>query len=130
MNGAAGTPHPDDTARIRDHLVDHLRRSGQAWQAMTADSGPFDLALERPGSRIAVAIRQTPFALDSATVQRLHTEARKLGHTELVVISLTSPTDLAEELALHTPGLTLIGDVADLDARLDNALRTAAARRS
>jgi hypothetical protein len=128
LNGVAGAPHPEDVARIRDHLVERLRRSGGSWRAVRKEDGPFDLVLERLGHRVAVAIRQTPFALDSATVRRLHTEARRQDHGGLVVVSLTSPTDLAVELAAHTPGLALLVDNEDLDIRLGAALREVATR--
>lgn len=126
LNGAAGTPHPEDVARIRDRLVEHLTRTPGDWQAVRPEAGSFDLILEMAGHRLAVAIRQTPFALDSATISRLHTESRRQGHAGLVVISLTQPTDLATEFARHTRGLTLLVDSEKLNGRLDAALRNAA----
>ncbi|GHH46463.1 restriction endonuclease [Lentzea cavernae] len=118
LNGSASSAHPDDVTRIRSRL---LNRSGggSPWQAVRTEHASFDLVLENGQRRIAIAIKRTPFALDSATVSRLHTEARRSGIPELVVISLTDPTDLAKNLAAHTPGLTLLDESAALDTWLE-----------
>ena len=120
LNGTASSPHPDDVTRIRTRLLARLN-GDSPWQAVRTDRASFDLVLENGTRRVAVAIKQTPFALDSATVRRLHAEARREGVPELVVISLTAPTDLARDLAAHTPGLKLLGESDDLDAWLDRS---------
>ncbi|MDX8145012.1 hypothetical protein SK854_23080 [Lentzea sp. BCCO 10_0061] len=119
LNGTASSAHPDDVTRIRTHLLDRLS-GNSSWHAVRAERATFDLVLENENRRVAVAIKRTPFALDSATVRRLHTEAKRAGIPELVVVSLTLPTDLARSLAAHTPGLTLLDESDALDAWLEN----------
>ncbi|MEV6242444.1 restriction endonuclease [Lentzea sp. NPDC051838] len=118
LNGTASSAHPDDVTRIRRHLLDRLNGSSP-WQAVRAERASFDLVLENGPRRVAVAIKRTPFALDSATVSRLYAEAKREGIPELVVISLTDPTDLARSFAANTPGLTLLDESDSLNAWLE-----------
>lgn len=117
LNGTASTAHPDDVTRLRNRLLDRLDGGG-SWQAVRSERTGYDLVLENGSRRVAVAIKRTPFALDSATVARLRAEARRDGVPELVVISLTEPTDLARSLASNTPGLVLLDESEALDAWL------------
>ncbi|MFD4640756.1 hypothetical protein ACFWN2_25805 [Lentzea sp. NPDC058436] len=117
LNGASSSAHPDDVTRVRNHLLSRLDGDG-SWQAVRPERATFDLVLENGFRRVAVAIKRTPFALDSATVARLRAEAKRDGIPELVVISLTEPTDLARSLASNTPGLVLLDESEALDAWL------------
>lgn len=123
LNGTSGTPHPDDADRIRTRLIRLLdTRPGRDWVIARSPDEPFDFVVERQRDRIAVVIRHTPFPLDSATVKRMMAEARRNGAAELIVISLSVPTELAAELAARTPGLRLI------TTRDDDELETEFAR--
>jgi len=114
LNGTSGTPHPDDADRIRTRLIRLLdTRPGRDWVIARSPDEPFDFVVERQRDRIAVVIRHTPFPLDSATVKRMMAEARRNGAAELIVISLSVPTELAAELAARTPGLRLITTLDD-----------------
>ncbi|MEU7783134.1 hypothetical protein [Amycolatopsis sp. NPDC049159] len=114
LNGTSGSPHPDDADRIRTHLIRQLdAQRPREWKVVNPPDEPFDFVLERKQKRIAVVIRHTPFPLDSATVRRMMAEARVHGIPELIVISLSIPTELAAEQAERTPGLHLIASTDD-----------------
>jgi hypothetical protein len=118
LNGTSGNPHPDDADRIRTRLIQRLdTQLPREWAVAQSPEEPFDFVLEGQRRRIAVVIRHTPFPLDSATVKRMMAEARRHGASELIVISLSVPTELAAELAARTPGLRLIA--APDDEELD-----------
>ncbi|MBP2324856.1 hypothetical protein JOF56_005241 [Kibdelosporangium banguiense] len=119
LNGTASSPDSDDAQQVRDSL---LRRLSGDWNLVRAMKGPFDFVAEGHGERVAIAVRHTSFPLDSATVSRLHTEARRREIPKLVVVTLTEPTDLARVLARRTPGLRL---VTDLDLGSDKDISAA-----
>ncbi|MEV4316762.1 hypothetical protein [Actinocrispum sp. NPDC049592] len=120
LNGTTTTgPDGDNAQPVRDLLV---RRLEGDWNLVRAINGPFDFVAEGHGERVAVAVRHTSFPLDSATVSRLHTEAKRREIPKLVVVSLTEPTDLAWALARRTPGLRL---VTDLDIERNNDISKA-----
>lgn len=125
LNGTSGSPHPDDADRIRTRLIEQVdARFPREWMIVDASGGPFDFVLEGPRRRMGVVIRHTPFPLDSATIRRMMADARRHGVPELIVISLSVPTELAAELAARTPGLRLVA-VPD-DDRLETEFAAAA----
>ncbi|MEU3770785.1 hypothetical protein AB0E55_37470 [Amycolatopsis keratiniphila] len=125
LNGTSGSPHPDDAERIRNRLIRRLHSPPSPdWEVTDSPGTPFAFMMKGPRRSIAVVIRHTPFPLDTATVRRMMTEARIHRAQELIVISLSPPTELAADFAKRTPGLRLIA-AAD-EAGLDTEFATAA----